>query len=236
MEWKKSKDAHPTQKGWYIVKIDGERNTLSYNIHNNFWCDMSGKTYKANDSSIQWLDDYSVDVASSEEPTKKLRYFSVPYQGYYRGKLNGHGILHFKEDKYPICEEIISVIIKTSDIKIDSVQLLQVPTELSKEDYLNFVDVYDPTKKDENPIVTKFNQYREAIKAEFDICMELTELINTKCEGFEIETLDGVNYIISNIRGGWDTMDTDKFLELLVEHGTITKDMFLEHCDEDEPK
>lgn len=51
---------NPTEKGWYLVKINGKKDPLSWNIHNKFWSDFAGKTYRP-DQIDCWLDDTKIN-------------------------------------------------------------------------------------------------------------------------------------------------------------------------------
>ncbi len=54
----------PTIGGWYIAKINGNKQILMWNEHNLFFADFCCKTYKF-DQIDCWLDDSkaSVDVS-----------------------------------------------------------------------------------------------------------------------------------------------------------------------------
>ena len=49
------KDYNPSERGWYIVKINGKALPMTFNIRNLFWCGMDGKTYQPNQIDC-WLD------------------------------------------------------------------------------------------------------------------------------------------------------------------------------------
>jgi len=46
----------PYQSGWYVCCVNGNRMILKYNVHNNFWVDFAGKTYKPTEID-KWLND-----------------------------------------------------------------------------------------------------------------------------------------------------------------------------------
>ena len=46
----------PTERDWYIVKVNNKKQILMWNNHNKFFVDIVGKTYKF-DQIECWLDD-----------------------------------------------------------------------------------------------------------------------------------------------------------------------------------
>ena len=57
---------NPTEKGWYLVKINGVKDPLTWNVHNQFWCGLAGKTYKP-DQIDCWLDDTKISTVSYDK-------------------------------------------------------------------------------------------------------------------------------------------------------------------------
>lgn len=52
--WTKSYE--PTESDWYIVKINGAKMPMMWNIHNKFFSDFAGKTYRFDEIEC-WLND-----------------------------------------------------------------------------------------------------------------------------------------------------------------------------------
>ena len=50
------KDSSPKTNEWFICIVNGQRMPMMFNVHNQFWVDFSGKTYKPNQID-KWLDD-----------------------------------------------------------------------------------------------------------------------------------------------------------------------------------
>jgi hypothetical protein len=46
----------PKEGGWFLTKVNGEKQILMWNSHNHFFADFAGKTYKFNQIDC-WLDD-----------------------------------------------------------------------------------------------------------------------------------------------------------------------------------
>jgi hypothetical protein len=46
----------PSDRGWYLVKINGLKSALLWNDYNHFFAGVDGKTYNFNDID-SWLDD-----------------------------------------------------------------------------------------------------------------------------------------------------------------------------------
>ena len=51
MKWETTKQ--PTQRDWYLCKVNGQKLPLLYNDKNNFWTGVDGKVY----NNVEWLDD-----------------------------------------------------------------------------------------------------------------------------------------------------------------------------------
>lgn len=51
MTWETVKQ--PTQRDWYLCKVNGQKLPLLYNVKNNFWTGVDGKVY----NNVEWLDD-----------------------------------------------------------------------------------------------------------------------------------------------------------------------------------
>ncbi len=51
-----SKERNPSEGGWHLGKVDGQKQPLMWNAPNQFWTTMAGKTYKPEEID-GWFDD-----------------------------------------------------------------------------------------------------------------------------------------------------------------------------------
>ena len=69
MKWELEK--LPTKRGWYLCKVNGEKTPLMWNLQNQFWTGIDGKTYKG----VEWLNDETDYQANTSLVTNK---FPIP--------------------------------------------------------------------------------------------------------------------------------------------------------------
>lgn len=69
MKWESNKQ--PTQRDWYLCKVNDQKLPLLYNVTNNFWVGVDGKVY----NNVEWLDEDShlsgLTVTEYREPALK---------------------------------------------------------------------------------------------------------------------------------------------------------------------